>query len=133
MTFTAMDWNLGGTNADADRDAFNTMTANLWTPEQVSLVDDTDDIRGLSDAEQTALSHIFAELSAVESLQASSATSALSADAGRDNAGTRQAVLTAIAFDESIHTKAYSALIAALDSNANKADNPNAAYGNDSL
>ncbi|MDF7640140.1 ribonucleotide-diphosphate reductase subunit beta [Bifidobacterium sp. ESL0784] len=132
MTFTAMDWNLGGADADADRDTFNTMTANLWTPEQVSLADDAEDIRGLSDNERVALSRIFAGLSALESLQTSSATSALSTDAERDGAGTRQAVLTAIAFGESVHTKAYSALIAALESNINKAKGINNSENNDS-
>ncbi|MCO6559036.1 MAG: ribonucleotide-diphosphate reductase subunit beta [Bifidobacterium sp.] len=117
MTFTAMDWDSDNGNADASRDVFNTMTAQLWTPEQVSLADDAGDIRGLSDSERVALSRIFAGLSAVESLQASRATSVLSTDAGRDHAGTGQAVLTAIAFGESIHTKAYSALIAAIGGN----------------
>ncbi|WEV65896.1 MULTISPECIES: ribonucleotide-diphosphate reductase subunit beta [unclassified Bifidobacterium] len=126
MPFTAMNWNLAGANADADRDAFNAMTANLWTPEQVSLADDTKDIRGLGDAQRVALSRIFAGLAAVESLQASGATSVLSTDAGKgsDHTGIGQAVLTAIAFGESIHTKAYSALIAALGNNdGNSSDN----------
>ncbi|WEV64129.1 ribonucleotide-diphosphate reductase subunit beta [Bifidobacterium sp. ESL0732] len=119
MPFTAMNWNLAGANADTDRDAFNAMTANLWAPEQISLGDDAEDIRGLSDAQRVALSQIFAGLAAVESLQASGATGVLSTDAGKgnDRAGIGQAVLTAIALGESIHTKAYSALIAALGSN----------------
>ncbi|WEV67559.1 ribonucleotide-diphosphate reductase subunit beta [Bifidobacterium sp. ESL0769] len=116
MTFTAMNWNLDGADADTSRDAFNTMTTQLWTPEQVSLADDAQDIHRLSCSERTALSRIFAGLSVVESLQASNATKALSSDAERDNAGISQAVLTAIAFAESMHTKAYSALIAALGS-----------------
>ncbi|MDF7665841.1 ribonucleotide-diphosphate reductase subunit beta [Bifidobacterium sp. ESL0745] len=120
MTFTPLNWNLVGTDADTDRDAFNTMSANLWTPEQVSLADDAEDMRGLSETERLALVRIFAGLSSVESLQAGSATSALSADAGQDETGTRQAVLTAIAFGESIHTKAYSTLIAELGKNAGK-------------
>lgn len=120
MTFTPLNWNLVGTDADTDRDAFNTMSANLWTPEQVSLVDDAEDMRGLSETERLALVRIFAGLSSIESLQAGNATSALSADAGRNDAGTRQATLIAIAFGESIHTKAYSALIAELGNNAGK-------------
>ncbi|WEV74110.1 ribonucleotide-diphosphate reductase subunit beta [Bifidobacterium sp. ESL0798] len=126
MTFTAMDWNLGGADADADRDTFNTMTANLWTPEQVSLADDAEDIHGLKDAEQIALSRVFAGLSAIESLQAGSATRSLSSGAERDCTGTRQAVLTAIAFAESMHTKAYSALIAVLDNASDNTDSTNA-------
>ncbi|WEV53040.1 ribonucleotide-diphosphate reductase subunit beta [Bifidobacterium sp. ESL0704] len=126
MPFASWNWNLTGANADADRDAFNAMTANLWTPEQISLADDADEIRGLSDTERLALNHILAGLSAVESLQASNATSALSADAGRSRLGTSQAVLTAVAFTESIHTKAYSTLLAALSDNGNSnADNDN--------
>ncbi|WEV46858.1 ribonucleotide-diphosphate reductase subunit beta [Bifidobacterium sp. ESL0690] len=130
MPFVSWNWNLAGT--DADRDAFNTMTAQLWTPEQVSLTDDTEDIQGLSDIERVTLSHVFFGLSTVESLQASSATNALSNDAERDRPGTSQAVLTAIAFGESIHTKAYFELIVALNDNTGETNNADIAKNNDS-
>ncbi|AFU70768.1 hypothetical protein BA20089_08675 [Bifidobacterium asteroides DSM 20089] len=130
MTFTPLNWNLAGADADTDRDAFNTMSANLWTPEQISLAEDAEDMRGLSDTERLTLVRVFAGLCNIESLQAGNATSALSADASRDDTGTRQAVLTAIAFSESIHTKAYSALIAELNDNAGKTDGaPNTSTG----
>ncbi|WEV72358.1 ribonucleotide-diphosphate reductase subunit beta [Bifidobacterium sp. ESL0790] len=145
MTFTPMNWTLAGAAADTDRDAFAAMTANLWTPEQISLADDAEDMRGLSDTERTALARIFAGLASVESLQATAATSALTADAQRhigegkssnesdaaqtDLASSMQpAALTAIAFMESMHTKAYSTLLGAIDQNANgsEANNGNA-------
>ncbi|MDF7663210.1 ribonucleotide-diphosphate reductase subunit beta [Bifidobacterium sp. ESL0763] len=136
MTFTAMNWNLGGAGADTGRDVFATMTANLWTPEQVSLADDADDIANLGDTERLALTRIFAALATLESLQATTATGALMADAGNAAGGTAnagstdgrtgsdgadgglgQAALTAIAFGEAMHTKAYSTLIAAIGGN----------------
>lgn len=139
MPFTAMDWNLAGANADTDRDAFNTMTANLWTPEQISLADDAEDIRGLDGRVRSALNQVLAGLSTVETMQATIGASTLSSDAllatiygpdstlsaapshndnsaepSTDSSTLSQAPLTAVSFGESIHTKVYSQLIAAL-------------------
>ncbi|MBB2955398.1 ribonucleoside-diphosphate reductase beta chain [Bifidobacterium commune] len=117
MTFAAADWTRTDANTDIDRTAFNTMTANLWTPEQILLANDAEDIRALSSNERLALAHIFAGLASTEALLTNASISALNEDAARYKAGTRQAVLTAIAFSSSIHSKAYSALLTALDGN----------------
>lgn len=117
MTFPAADWTRTDANTNINRDAFNAMTANLWTPEQILLADDAEDIRALSTDERLALARIFAGLASTESLLTSVSMGSLSADAMFDKAGTRQAVLTAIAFSGSIHSKAYSALLAAFESN----------------
>lgn len=142
MIFTPMNWTLTGAAADIDRDAFAAMTANLWTPEQISLADDAEDVRGLSDAERLALTQVFAGLASIESLQATTATSALTADAQRhigegkngsdsapktDFASSMQpAALAAVAFGESMHTKAYSTLIAAIDADADSENDDSA-------
>lgn len=117
MTFAAADWTRTDANTDIDRTAFNTMTANLWTPEQILLADDAEDIRTLSNNERLALAHIFAGLASTEALLTNASIGALNEDAMRDKARTRQAVLTAIAFSGSMHSKAYSALLTALNGN----------------
>jgi ribonucleoside-diphosphate reductase beta chain len=115
MTFAAADWTRTDANTDIDRTTFNTMTTNLWTPEQILLADDAEDISALSSSERLALAHIFAGLASTEALLTNASIGALNKDAVRDKAGTRQAVLTAIAFSGSIHSKAYSTLLTALD------------------
>ena len=105
----AINWN----RLDDEKDAqvWARLTGNFWLPEKVPLSNDLPTWHSLSDAEQTMTVRVFTGLTLLDTVQSTVGAVAMIDDARTPH---EEAVLTNIAFMESVHAKSYSSIFSTL-------------------
>ena len=94
-----------------DLDVWNRLTANFWLPEKVPVANDTQSWALLTDEERELTKRVFTGLTLLDTVQATVGAIKLIPDAQTQH---EEAVLTNIAFMESVHAKSYSNIFSTL-------------------
>lgn len=94
-----------------DKDVWERLTGNFWLDTKVPLSNDIPTWRQLTDDEQTLIMHVFAGLTALDTLQGTVGAPSLMRDAQTQH---EEAVLANITFMEHIHAKSYSSIFMTL-------------------
>jgi ribonucleoside-diphosphate reductase beta chain len=98
-----------------DLDVWNRLTQNFWLPEKVPLSNDVQSWGQLRPNEQKLTMHVFTGLTLLDTIQGTVGAAALIPDARTPH---EEAVITNIAFMESVHAKSYSSVFSTLCSTA---------------
>lgn len=109
MTYKAINWNK--IEDSKDLEVWNRLTSNLWLPEKIPLSNDMQTWATLTEAEKKLTMKVFAGLTMLDTLQASTGAVRLLRDARTPH---EEAVLTNISFMESVHAKSYSSIFSTL-------------------
>jgi len=96
-----------------DLDVWNRLTANFWLPEKVPLSNDVQSWATLHEDERTLTMRVFTGLTMLDTIQGTVGAVSLIPDATTQH---EEAVLTNIAFMESVHAKSYSSVFSTLAS-----------------
>lgn len=88
-----------------DMDIWNRLTTNFWLPEKIPVSNDIKTWAGMTDAERTATLRVFTGLTLLDTIQGTVGAVSMIPDATTHH---EEAVLTNIAFMESVHAKSYS-------------------------
>ncbi len=96
-----------------DLEVWNRLTANFWLPEKVPLSNDIQAWANLTDQERLLTMRVFTGLTMLDTIQGTVGAVSLIADARTQH---EEAVLTNIAFMESVHAKSYSSVFSTLTS-----------------
>lgn len=96
-----------------DLDIWNRLTSNFWLPEKVPVSNDIPGWKNMTDVEQTATMRVFTGLTFLDTMQGTVGAVELMQDAQTSH---EEAVLTNIAFMESVHAKSYSNIFMTLAS-----------------
>lgn len=99
-----------------DLEVWNRLTSNFWLPEKVPLSNDVQSWSTLHPDEQQLTMRVFTGLTMLDTVQATVGAMTLMADARTQH---EEAVITNIAFMESVHAKSYSSVFSTLCSTAN--------------
>lgn len=94
-----------------DLQIWDRLTTNFWLPEKIALSNDLQSWSTLTPEEQTAAKKVFAGLTLLDTLQGTVGAVSLIPDAVTQH---EEAVLTNIAFMESVHAKSYSSIFSTL-------------------
>jgi len=94
-----------------DLDVWNRLTANFWLPEKVPVANDIPSWALLTDEEKELTKRVFTGLTMLDTVQATVGAIKLMPDAQTQH---EEAVLTNIAFMESVHAKSYSNIFSTL-------------------
>lgn len=94
-----------------DLDVWNRLTANFWLPEKVPLSNDVQSWNTLHEDEKILTMRVFTGLTMLDTIQGTVGAVSLIADASTQH---EEAVLTNIAFMESVHAKSYSSVFSTL-------------------
>ncbi|RJO78847.1 class 1b ribonucleoside-diphosphate reductase subunit beta [Nocardia panacis] len=105
----AINWNRLPDPKDAQ--VWDRLTGNFWLPEKVPLANDLTSWARLSEAEQKMTIRVFTGLTLLDTAQATVGAVAMIADARTPH---EEAVLTNMAFMESVHAKSYSSIFSTL-------------------
>lgn len=105
----AINWNR--IEDPVDQQVWERLTSNFWLPEKVPLSNDLQSWGTLTAAEQAASRKVFAGLTMLDTLQGTVGAIELLDGAQTDH---EAAVLTNIAFMESVHAKSYSSIFSTL-------------------
>lgn len=98
-----------------DLEVWNRLTANFWLPEKISVSNDIQSWSTLSEQERILTMRVFTGLTMLDTIQATIGAVSLIPDARTMH---EEAVLTNIAFMESVHAKSYSSVFSTLCSTA---------------
>jgi ribonucleoside-diphosphate reductase beta chain len=98
-----------------DLDVWNRLTSNFWLPEKVPLSNDIQSWATLHPDEKELTMRVFTGLTMLDTIQGTVGAVSLIADATTQH---EEAVLTNIAFMESVHAKSYSSVFSTLTSTA---------------
>ena len=98
-----------------DLDVWNRLTSNFWLPEKVALSNDVQSWATLHTDEQELTMRVFTGLTMLDTIQGTVGAVSLIPDARTQH---EEAVLTNIAFMESVHAKSYSSVFSTLCSTA---------------
>ena len=96
-----------------DLDVWNRLTANFWLPEKVPLSNDVQSWATLHEDEKILTMRVFTGLTMLDTIQGTVGAVSLIPDAVTQH---EEAVLTNIAFMESVHAKSYSSVFSTLAS-----------------
>jgi ribonucleoside-diphosphate reductase beta chain len=96
-----------------DLEVWNRLTANFWLPEKVPLSNDTQSWSTLKDHEKWLTMRVFTGLTMLDTIQGTVGATSLIPDARTQH---EEAVITNIAFMESVHAKSYSSVFSTLTS-----------------
>jgi ribonucleoside-diphosphate reductase beta chain len=96
-----------------DLDVWNRLTANFWLPEKVPLSNDVQSWATLHEDEKILTMRVFTGLTMLDTIQGTVGAVSLIPDATTQH---EEAVLTNIAFMESVHAKSYSSVFSTLAS-----------------
>jgi len=96
-----------------DLDVWNRLTANFWLPEKVPLSNDVQSWATLHEDEKILTMRVFTGLTMLDTIQGTVGAVSLIPDATTQH---EEAVLTNIAFMESVHAKSYSSVFSTLTS-----------------
>ena len=94
-----------------DLDVWNRLTANFWLPEKIALSNDIQSWELLNVEEKTLSKKVFTGLTMLDTIQGTVGAISLIQDARTQH---EEAVLTNIAFMESVHAKSYSSIFSTL-------------------
>ena len=94
-----------------DLDVWNRLTANFWLPEKVPLANDVPSWSTLTENEKILTMRVFTGLTLLDTIQGTVGATALLPDARTMH---EEAVITNIAFMESVHAKSYSSVFSTL-------------------
>lgn len=94
-----------------DLEVWNRLTANFWLPEKVPVANDIQSWALLTDEERELTKKVFTGLTLLDTVQATVGAIKLIPDAQTQH---EEAVLTNIAFMESVHAKSYSNIFSTL-------------------
>ena len=94
-----------------DLDVWNRLTSNFWLPEKVPLSNDIQSWSTLKPAEQLLTMRVFTGLTLLDTIQGTVGAASLLPDAITPH---EEAVITNIAFMESVHAKSYSSVFSTL-------------------
>jgi ribonucleoside-diphosphate reductase beta chain len=94
-----------------DLDVWNRLTANFWLPEKVPLSNDIQSWETLRGHEKKLTMHVFTGLTMLDTIQGTVGAASLIPDARTPH---EEAVITNIAFMESVHAKSYSSVFSTL-------------------
>ena len=94
-----------------DLEVWNKLTANFWLPEKVPLSNDTQSWATLKPHEQVLTMRVFTGLTMLDTIQGTVGAMSLIPDARTQH---EEAVITNIAFMESVHAKSYSSVFSTL-------------------
>ena len=96
-----------------DLDVWNRLTANFWLPEKVPISNDIQSWSTLTENEKTLTMRVFTGLTMLDTIQGTVGAMSLMPDARTQH---EEAVITNIAFMESVHAKSYSSVFSTLTS-----------------
>ena len=105
----AINWNR--IEDDKDVEVWNRLTSNFWLPEKVPLSNDIQSWSTLKPAEQLLTMRVFTGLTLLDTIQGTVGAASLLPDAITPH---EEAVITNIAFMESVHAKSYSSVFSTL-------------------
>ena len=105
----AINWNR--IEDDKDLEVWDRLTANFWLPEKIPLSNDIPSWRTLKPFEQEMTTRVFTGLTLLDTVQGTVGAVSLIPDAVTPH---EEAVLTNIAFMESVHAKSYSSIFSTL-------------------
>ncbi|MGV0626033.1 class 1b ribonucleoside-diphosphate reductase subunit beta [Mycolicibacter minnesotensis] len=105
----AINWNRVPDPKDAE--VWDRLTGNFWLPEKVPLSNDLPSWQTLTELERQAVVRVFTGLTLLDTTQATVGAVSMIADAVTPH---EEAVLTNIAFMESVHAKSYSSIFSTL-------------------
>ncbi len=94
-----------------DLDVWNRLTQNFWLPEKVPISNDIQSWETLRPFEQKLTMHVFTGLTMLDTIQGTVGAMSLMPDARTQH---EEAVITNIAFMESVHAKSYSSVFSTL-------------------
>ena len=94
-----------------DLDVWNRLTANFWLPEKVAIANDIQSWASLNEEEKTLTKKVFTGLTLLDTIQGTVGAMSLMPDARTQH---EEAVITNIAFMESVHAKSYSNIFSTL-------------------
>ncbi|MDE2592090.1 MAG: class 1b ribonucleoside-diphosphate reductase subunit beta [Actinomycetales bacterium] len=94
-----------------DLDVWNRLTQNFWLPEKVPLSNDIQSWETLREHERKLTMHVFTGLTMLDTIQGTVGAVSLIPDARTQH---EEAVMTNIAFMESVHAKSYSSVFSTL-------------------
>ena len=96
-----------------DLEVWNRLTVNFWLPEKVPLSNDIQSWSTLRDHEKLLTMRVFTGLTMLDTIQGTVGAMSLMPDARTQH---EEAVITNIAFMESVHAKSYSSVFSTLTS-----------------
>ncbi len=105
----AINWNR--LQDDKDLEVWNRLTGNFWLPEKVPLSNDIQSWATLTPDERRLTIRVFTGLTLLDTVQGAVGAPALMPDAVTPH---EEAVLTNIAFMESVHARSYSSIFSTL-------------------
>ena len=94
-----------------DLDVWNRLTANFWLPEKVPISNDIQSWASLKEHERTLTMRVFTGLTLLDTIQGTVGSMSIMPDARTPH---EEAVITNIAFMESVHAKSYSSVFSTL-------------------
>src|SRR5690606_3803743 len=106
---SAINWNR--VEDDKDAEVWDRLTGNFWLPEKVPLSNDIQSWATLTDSEKHMTTRVFTGLTLLDTIQGTVGAVSLIPDALTPH---EEAVLTNIAFMESVHAKSYSSIFSTL-------------------
>ena len=109
----AINWNRLAD--DKDLEVWDRLTGNFWLPEKVPLSNDVQSWATLNEAEKNMTTRVFTGLTLLDTIQGTVGAVSLIPDARTPH---EEAVLTNIAFMESVHARSYSSIFSTLISTA---------------
>jgi len=109
MLVRAVNWNK--IEDPIDLEVWNRLTANFWLPEKVPISNDLQSWSTLRDQEKLLTVRVFTGLTMLDTIQGTVGSMSLMPDARTPH---EEAVITNIAFMESVHSKSYSSVFSTL-------------------
>lgn len=109
----AINWNR--IEDEKDLEIWNRLTSNFWLPEKIPLSNDQQSWAEMTPAERLATIRVLTGLTLLDTIQGTVGAVSLIPDAVTPH---EEAVLTNIAFMESVHAKSYSSIFSTLCSTA---------------
>ena len=110
-SFTARPVNWNKIDDPIDLDVWNRLTSNFWLPEKVPLSNDVQSWGTLKPHERLLTMRVFTGLTLLDTIQGTVGAASLLPDARTQH---EEAVITNIAFMESVHAKSYSSVFSTL-------------------
>lgn len=96
-----------------DLEVWNRLTSNFWLPEKVPLSNDVQSWNQMSEADKLLTMRVFTGLTMLDTIQGTVGAMSLVPDSRTQH---EEAVITNIAFMESVHAKSYSSVFSTLAS-----------------
>ena len=106
---SAINWNR--VPDEVDDQVWGRLTTNFWLPEKVPVSNDIPSWQTLTEYEQTLTARVFTGLTLLDTIQGTVGAVSMIPDASTPH---EEAVLTNIAFMESVHAKSYSTIFSTL-------------------